>query len=73
MVNVKVKLNSISDVKSFVNDANRCSGNVLVKSDRYAVDGKSIMGVFSLDVSKNCLDVELDNDTDKAIMQRYIV
>lgn len=47
-----VDLNSIDKVKSFVNDMSKVGGDVTVSSGQYIVDGKSIMGLFSLDFSK---------------------
>lgn len=72
MTKVNVKLNSIKDVKSFVNNTNKCNGRVTVKSDIYTVDGKSIMGIFSLNTA-NELTVELENDSDKIFIEKYIV
>lgn len=48
----KVILNSIDDVKEFVAQVNRCVFDVDLLSGRYAVDAKSIMGIFSLDLTK---------------------
>ena len=45
MKTVQISLNSIDKVKSFVNDFDLVSG-------RYVIDAKSIMGIFSLDLSK---------------------
>lgn len=47
-----IKLDTVELVKSFVNLATRVNGTVLIKSDRWVIDGKSIMGIFSLDLSK---------------------
>ncbi len=51
----KIKLNSIADVKSFANAANEVPCEVEVSSSRYIVDGKSILGLFSLDLSKDVM------------------
>ncbi len=51
-----IKLNSIDDVKEFCALTNSCKFEVDVLSGRYAVDAKSIMGIFSLDLTK---EVEL--------------
>ncbi len=48
----KIMLNSIDDVKEFVALANKCVFDVDLLSGRYAVDAKSIMGIFSLDLTK---------------------
>lgn len=47
-----VKLNSIEQVKEFVALTNKCSFDVDLMSGRYAIDAKSIMGIFSLDLAK---------------------
>jgi phosphotransferase system HPr-like phosphotransfer protein len=51
----------IDDVKKFVNIAGKCDYDVDVVSGRYVVDAKSIMGIFSLDLS-NELTVILHSD-----------
>ena len=47
-----IKLNSIDEVKEFVALTNKCAFDVDLMSVRYAIDAKSIMGIFSLDLSK---------------------
>ncbi|MBE7010837.1 MAG: HPr family phosphocarrier protein [Ruminococcaceae bacterium] len=47
-----IMLSSINDVKNFVNIVNKYSFDVDLTSGRYVVDAKSIMGIFSLDLSK---------------------
>ena len=48
----KIMLNTVADVKEFVNLVSGCAYEVELVSGRYAVDAKSIMGIFSLDLSK---------------------
>ncbi len=52
MKTVVVNLDSINDVKNFVNAVNKYEFDVDLVSGRYIVDAKSIMGIFSLDLSK---------------------
>ena len=52
MLAVKISLNSIDKVKSFVNDISSFSAEFDLVSGRYVIDAKSIMGIFSLDISK---------------------
>jgi phosphotransferase system HPr-like phosphotransfer protein len=52
MKTIKVSLNSIDKVKQFVNDINRFSYDFDLVSGRYVIDAKSIMGIFSLDLSQ---------------------
>ncbi len=47
-----VQLKSISDVKTFVNAACDQPCDIDIVSGRYVIDAKSIMGIFSLDLSK---------------------
>ena len=52
MKSVKISLNSIDKVKSFVNDIAKFDAEFDLVSGRYVIDAKSIMGIFSLDLSK---------------------
>lgn len=52
MKSFEISLKSINDVKDFVNIVNRYDFDVDLSSGRYIVDAKSIMGIFSLDLSK---------------------
>lgn len=62
MVTFHIMLKSINDVKDFVNIVNRYDFDVDLTSGRYIVDAKSIMGIFSLDLSKPIkVDVHSDD------------
>lgn len=52
MKTVQISLNSIDKVKSFVNDITKFDNDFDLVSGRYVIDAKSIMGIFSLDLSK---------------------
>ena len=52
MKTVKISLNSIDKVKSFVNEISQYNYDFDLVSGRYVIDAKSIMGIFSLDLSK---------------------
>ena len=52
MMSIKISLNSIDKVKSFVNDITKFDYDFDLVSGRYVIDAKSIMGIFSLDLSK---------------------
>ena len=52
MKTVQISLNSIDKVKSFVNTINMMDCDFDLISGRYVIDAKSIMGIFSLDLSK---------------------
>ena len=52
MKTVKICLNSIDKVKAFVNDITKFDSDFDLVSGRYVIDAKSIMGIFSTDLSK---------------------
>ena len=52
MKTVQICLDSIDKVKSFVNEITRFDSEFDLISGRYVIDAKSIMGIFSLDLSK---------------------
>ena len=52
MKTVTINLGSIDKVKSFVNDITKFDSDFDFVSGRYVIDAKSIMGIFSLDLSK---------------------
>ena len=52
MKTLQISLNSIDKVKSFVNDITSFENDFDLVSGRYVIDAKSIMGIFSLDLSK---------------------
>ena len=52
MKTVQISLNSIDKVKSFVNDITKFDVDFDLVSGRYVIDAKSIMGIFSMDLSK---------------------
>jgi phosphocarrier protein HPr len=52
MKTFNIMLKSINDVKDFVNIVSKYDFDVDLSSGRYVVDAKSIMGIFSLDLSK---------------------
>lgn len=61
MKSVTILLNTINDVKVFVNMVSKYDFDVDLISGRYAVDAKSIMGIFSPDLSKP-IKVEIHSD-----------
>ena len=52
MKEMKIFLGSIERVKDFVNSVTRLDCDVDIVSGRYVIDAKSIMGIFSIDLSK---------------------
>lgn len=52
MKSVQISLQMASQVKTFVAIVQKYSYDIDLRSDRYVVDAKSILGIFSLDLSK---------------------
>lgn len=70
MKTVQISLNSIDKVKSFVNEITKFDYDFDLVSGRYVIDAKSIMGIFSLDLSKPInLNIHADTaaDVDKIL------
>ena len=68
MTAVQISLNSIEKVKSFVNDITKFDADFDLISGRYVIDAKSIMGIFSLDLSKP-IDLNIHTDVASAILE----
>lgn len=76
MKTVRISLNSIDKVKSFVNDLAKFDVDFDLVSGRYVIDAKSIMGIFSLDLSKPIdLNIHSVNQIDEILttLAPYIV
>ena len=77
MKTVKISLNSIDKVKSFVNEITKYDYDFDLVSGRYVIDAKSIMGIFSLDLSKPIdLNIHADGSALDGVMdiiQKYTV
>ena len=74
-IKITVLLDKITDIRDFVNLAMKCPDDVVVKSGYYAVSAKSIMGLFSLDLTKP-LEVEFYGDIPDEVkegMKKFIV
>ena len=67
---VKISLNSIDKVKSFVNDITKYDYDFDLVSGRYVIDAKSIMGIFSLDLSKDIdLNIHAEGEEAENVLQ----
>lgn len=60
-------LKTISDVKKFVNTVSKYDYDVDLMKDRYVIDAKSIMGIFSIDLSQPIKMVINSDDCDELI------
>ncbi len=76
MKTVQISLNSIDKVKAFVNEITKFDNDFDLVSGRYVIDAKSIMGIFSLDLSKSIeLNIHSENNVDEIleVLSPYIV
>ena len=76
MLQAMIRLASVGDVKAFVRIARRYPFEISLQSGRYTVTGKSMMGIFSLDLSKPIdLNIHADGDVDAilAALDPYII
>jgi len=76
MKTVHISLNSIDKVKAFVNEITKFDNDFDLVSGRYVIDAKSIMGIFSLDLSKPIeLNIHSDNGAEDIleVLAPYIV
>lgn len=76
MITKTVSLNTIVDVKEFVNVVARYEFEVDLVSGRYHIDGKSIMGIFSLDLSKPidlAIHSEANMDEILEVLKPYLI
>ena len=68
MKTVKISLNSIDKVKALVNDITKFDYDFDLVSGRYVIDAKSIMGIFSLDLSKPIdLNIHAEDNVDAVL------
>ena len=77
MKTVHISLNSIDKVKAFVYDITKFDNDFDMVSGRFVIDAKSIMGIFSLDLSKPIdLNIHADGaalDSVMEIIDKYTV
>ena len=77
MKTVRISLNSIDKVKAFVNEISKFDCDFDLVSGRYVIDAKSIMGIFSLDLSKPInLNIHAEGatlDAILAVVQAYVI
>ena len=65
----EVNLNVVKDVQAFVNFVSKFSDEYYLISDRYVINAKSIMGIYSLDLSKPILLVSLKENNEEFLKE----
>ena len=48
-----ISISGLTDVYKFISEASKVEGDILIKRGKFIVDAKSVMGVFSIDMSEN--------------------
>ena len=75
MKSVRIRLSTIADVRDFVNIVSKSDVDIDLQSGRYVVDGKSIMGIFSLDLLSPITLTAHSDEADElmAELDRFII
>ena len=66
-----IKLDSVEKVKDFVNHIEKCEGEIDLISGRREVDGKSLLGVFSLDLRRP-IEVRIQKDDQSGRLEEML-
>lgn len=74
MKTIYVLLNSAEKARHFVDDVSYVESNATIRFGRNSIDAKSIMGVFTLDLSKK-LKLEIENWKEEydILFKKYLV
>ncbi|MBR3516981.1 MAG: HPr family phosphocarrier protein [Lachnospiraceae bacterium] len=73
MKTTQILIDSIDKVKAFVNEITKFECDFDLISGRYVIDAKSIMGIFSLDISKPIdLDIHVNDEAEAAAIMKAI-
>lgn len=78
MRTVKIQITTIDQIKGFINDVSRISEDMDIRSGRHIIDAKSIMGLFSLNLSHPIDLIIYSEDSNRisdicAALKEYIV
>ena len=73
MRSVHIKLNSVNSVQKFVATVSKLEGNFDLHSGNYILDARSLMGIFTLDLSKPVkLNVEKDTEETMQALSSFL-
>ena len=73
MKTLYINLRSIEDVKEFVNTITKIDGDALLSEGRFIVDAKSIMGIFSLNLTNRLkLDIVEWKEEYAPLFEQYL-
>ena len=69
MKSVSILLKEAQNIKSLVSIINKYPYDIDLRSGRYVVDAKSILGIFSLDLNKPITMEVYENDCDDLLAE----
>lgn len=69
----KINLNTIDKAKEFCKDMNQFESEIVIYRDRYIINAKSIMGIFSIDIIEPITIVIYSDNKDEIQLFNKIV
>lgn len=63
---ITINLNDFTKARKFINEISKFDKDIDIIRDRYVVDAKSVIGIFTLDLSKP-VDVEIHSNNEEEI------
>ena len=64
-----IKIESLTDLSQFVIKASEVNGDILIYRGKYCVDGKSLLGLMSINISDKC---KIEYPEDAIEFEKYI-
>ena len=68
---IRVKFRTLDEIKKFVNLAEKLESDILIYSNHYVVDGRSLMGILSLSLSYP-VDVRVVDETERELFIKQL-
>lgn len=65
---IEINLNSTKKIRKFIQTTRKFMSDINVISNKYVINGKSILGLYSLDLSKNIL-VQIESEDENEILK----
>lgn len=65
-----LRIDNINEISEFCALAMSCKGNTIVKRGNFVVDAKSIMGLYSIDVSQT-FTLEIEDDYTPELIEKF--
>ena len=72
MKEIRIRLKTVEDVKQFVRSIETFKHEAYIKSGKYVVDAKSILGIFSLDLTNDMI-LEIENEEIVSEIKKFMI